>query len=61
MLKSWWKVFKSVAAGAFGVQTEANRQHDFQQKSIIPFIIVGVIFVLLFISTLLVIVNNAVT
>ena len=60
MAANWWRVFKSVAAGVFGVQSEANRQHDFQQKSIVPFILVGVLFVGLFVIGLLVLVKNLV-
>ncbi|WP_340678331.1 DUF2970 domain-containing protein [Paraglaciecola sp.] len=42
-------VFKSVAASVFGVQSAKNRERDFQQHSIVPYIVVGVIFVMLLI------------
>lgn len=29
----------------FGVQSHQNYQHDFQQKSFVPFLLVGLIFV----------------
>ncbi|WP_416307072.1 DUF2970 domain-containing protein [Neptunicella sp. SCSIO 80796] len=60
-MKNWWRIVKSVAASALGVQSEANRQYDFQQKSILPFLLVGVLFVILFIVTIMMVVNFAVT
>ncbi|WP_340679334.1 DUF2970 domain-containing protein [Paraglaciecola sp.] len=42
-------IFKSVAASVFGVQSAKNRERDFQQQSIVPYIVVGVIFVMLLI------------
>ena len=50
-------VVKSVAASALGVQSAANRERDFQQQSVVPYIVVGVFFVILFIMTLLLIVS----
>ena len=51
-------IVKSVAASAFGVQSAANRERDFQQQSVVPYIIVGVIFVALFVLTLVFIVSQ---
>lgn len=45
----WLNVAKSTIAAACGVQTNANRQRDFQQGKPITFIIAGLIFVLVFI------------
>lgn len=56
----FWQVFKSVAASMFGVQSEKNRQIDFQKKSVIPFIVVGIVFVLAFIAVIMVVVNLAI-
>jgi uncharacterized membrane protein YidH (DUF202 family) len=50
-------IILSVAASAFGVQSAKNRERDFQQTSVIPYIVVGVIFVLLFIVLLVSIVR----
>lgn len=47
----------SVVAAAFGVQTEANRQRDFDNSSPIPYIVGGLIFTLLFVLILIGIVN----
>lgn len=45
----WLNVAKSTIAAACGVQTNANRQRDFQQAKPISFIIAGLVFVLVFI------------
>ncbi|MFT6898448.1 MAG: diacylglycerol kinase [Paraglaciecola sp.] len=50
-------IFKSVASSAFGVQSAANRERDFQQQSVVPYIVVGVIFVLIFIAVLIFVVS----
>ena len=52
-----WKVFKSVAASVLGVQSNANYKDDFEQPSFVPFVIVGVLFVLGLIGILILIVN----
>jgi hypothetical protein len=52
-----WSVFKSVAASMLGVQSDANYKSDFEQPSVVPFIIVGILFVLGLIGLLVVIVN----
>lgn len=45
----WLNVAKSTIAAACGVQSNANRQRDFQQGKPVAFIIAGLIFVLVFI------------
>lgn len=45
----WLNVAKSTIAAACGVQTNANRERDFQQGKPVAFIVAGLIFVLLFI------------
>ncbi len=42
-------IIKSVAASAIGVQSSTNKQWDFQQQSIVPYILVGIVFVGLFV------------
>ena len=54
---SLWQVFKSVAASVLGVQSGANYKNDFEQPSFVPFVIVGVLFVLGLIGILILIVN----
>ncbi|WP_040610114.1 DUF2970 domain-containing protein [Salinimonas chungwhensis] len=46
-------VIGSVLASAFGVQSQQNYQRDFSEGSPLPFIIVGVIFTLLLVLSLL--------
>ncbi len=50
---SFWQVLKAVLGAFFGVQSEKQRQQDFQTSSIVPYIAVGVIVALLFVATLL--------
>jgi hypothetical protein len=47
-----WRTFKSVAASAFGVQTQNNLQQDFEQPSAVGFIVIGIVFVVLFVLLL---------
>ena len=55
---SWWGVIKSVAASMFGVQSEQKRQDDFSShQSVLPFLIVGVVFVVLFVISLVLLVK----
>ncbi|TDF36648.1 DUF2970 domain-containing protein [Alteromonadaceae bacterium M269] len=49
---SLWQVIKSVSASMFGVQSEKNRQLDFAQTSIVPYVVVGVIFVAVLVVSL---------
>lgn len=44
-----FQVIGSVVAAAFGVQTAANRERDFQGGSATPYLVAGVLFTLLFI------------
>ena len=48
---------KSVAAAFFGVQSDANRKRDFTQGKFVHFAIAGAIAVVLFILSLVLIVN----
>ncbi|WP_368501264.1 MULTISPECIES: DUF2970 domain-containing protein [Alteromonadaceae] len=54
MKPSLWQIIKSVAASAIGVQSQANYEQDAKANSFVPYLIVGVIFVLCFIATLVV-------
>ena len=42
----------SVLASLFGVQSQKNYQRDFSQSSILPYIIVGVVMVILLVVML---------
>ncbi len=50
------QIIKAVAGAMIGVQSEQQRQQDFASNSPLPYIIVGVIFTLFFVLTLLLIV-----
>ncbi len=50
-------VIASVLSAAFGVQSSRNRERDFSQGQYRQFIIAGVIFTVLFVATLVVVVN----
>ena len=52
-----WQIVKSVLAGAFGVQSGANYALDFKQASPLPYILVGIAFVVLFVLSLIGIVS----
>ncbi|CUS48174.1 MAG: hypothetical protein HLUCCO02_06350 [Idiomarinaceae bacterium HL-53] len=54
---TFWDVVMSVLAAMFGVQTERNRRRDFNQKSGVPYIVVGVVFIVLFVLTIFAIVS----
>lgn len=51
------QVIQSTLAAAFGVQSEEARKRDFTHGRPLPYIIAGVVFTVLFIVTLIVIVN----
>ncbi|MBC6904764.1 DUF2970 domain-containing protein [Saccharophagus sp. K07] len=52
------RVLLSTLAAFIGVQSERNRQADFQQSSILPFMIVGIILAGLFIGGLVLIAKS---
>jgi hypothetical protein len=55
---SIWRVFSSTVAAFFGVQTEQNRQKDFQTQSPLPFIIMGIVLAIALVISLILIVNQ---
>lgn len=52
------QVIKSVLAAALGVQSDENRQKDFEKGSLSTYIIAGVIFTVLFVSGLVFLVST---
>ncbi len=52
------RVIASVAAAAFGVQNSKNRQHDFEQNSILPYIIGGIVFTVVFVGAVYLVVST---
>ena len=53
----WLKVLQSVLASAFGVQSQQKYQQDFAQNNIMPYIVTGIVFVVLLVVGLVVLVN----
>jgi hypothetical membrane protein len=52
------RVIISMLAAFVGVQSEKNRAHDFQQSSILPFLLVGIVMATLFIGGLILIARH---
>lgn len=52
-----WQIIASVLAAGFGVQSQANRERDFTSGNASHYVIVGIVATILFILTLLGIVN----
>lgn len=50
---TFWEVLGSVLAGALGVQSSKNRQRDFTRGNIVHFIIIGIVFTVLFVFTVI--------
>ena len=50
-------VVRSILAAAFGVQTTRNQQRDFAQGNYRHFIVGGIVFTVLFVLTLVLVVN----
>ncbi len=53
----WMNVVKSVVAAAIGVQSNENRKKDFEHGSLPSYLIVGFVFTVLFILTIVYIVS----
>jgi hypothetical protein len=60
MLSKCLRLVKSVSASMLGVQSQSNYEEDFTEKSAIPFIITGIVLVVLFILALVLLVNTIV-
>lgn len=54
---SFWQILASVAAAAFGVQSNKNRERDFQQNRVLPYIIAAVAFTLALVLALMLVVK----
>jgi hypothetical protein len=51
------KVVKSVLSAMLGVRNAKDAEEDFAQQKIWPFVVVGIVFVVLFVLTLVVVVK----
>ena len=50
---SFWQLLKSVFSAFLGVQSSANRERDFKQGKMSHFIWMGLLFGLVFVSTII--------
>lgn len=46
---TFWQIAGSAAAAAFGVQSRANRERDFNRGKPLHFIIAGIVFTIIFV------------
>ncbi len=53
-------VMKSVLAAMIGVQSDENRERDFKQGNASDYIIVGIVFVIIFVITLMLVVSSVI-
>jgi hypothetical protein len=51
------QIIKAVAGAFIGVQSEQQRQQDFNAQSPLPYIVVGVVMTVLFVAALMIIVS----
>ncbi len=51
------QIFKAVAGAFIGVQSEQQRQQDFNSQSPLPYIIVGIVMTILFVAALVFVVS----
>lgn len=49
---SFIRIMKSTLAAAFGVQSNKNREEDFSNSSIVPYLAAGIIFTMVFVFVL---------
>ncbi|WP_199610542.1 DUF2970 domain-containing protein [Flocculibacter collagenilyticus] len=54
---TFFQIVLSVMAAFFGVQSKQNYQQDFNQGNPLPYIVVGIVMVILFVLTLVAIVS----
>lgn len=54
---NFWSIVLSTLAAAVGIQSNKNRERDFQHHSIWPFIIAGILFTVLFVVALMLVVS----
>ena len=54
---TFWNIIKSTLAAGIGVQSKKNLRHDFSQQTATPYIMAGLIFVIIFITSLVFIIK----
>jgi len=58
---SFLSVIGSVFAAIFGIQSDKNRERDFQQNSATSYIVVGIIMVIGLVITMIIVVNSVIS
>jgi len=53
------QIISSILAALVGIQSEQNRRRDFSHGRLLPYVLVGGVALLLFIGTILLVVNWA--
>jgi hypothetical protein len=53
----FWRVMFSVIQAAFGVQNQQNKERDFAEGKVFPFIVAAILFTVIFVGVLLLIVS----
>ncbi|MBR9907190.1 MAG: DUF2970 domain-containing protein [Gammaproteobacteria bacterium] len=53
----FWDIVVSVLAALFGVQSDKNRQRDFNHGNPAVYVAIGAVFVILFVLTLVLVVS----
>ncbi|QQK58278.1 DUF2970 domain-containing protein [Shewanella sp. LC6] len=61
MLSRIWQVFHSTIAAFFGVQSDKNRQKDFQTNSPLPYILMGIVLAIALVASLILLVRQVVS
>jgi hypothetical protein len=51
------QLIKSVFSAAIGVQSDENRRKEFEQGSLLTYVVAGVIFTILFVGSLILLVS----
>lgn len=57
MLKKWFRLIKSVSASMLGIQSQKSYEEDFTEQSAVPFIVTGIVLVVAFVVSLILLVN----
>ncbi|WP_255409454.1 DUF2970 domain-containing protein [Glaciecola sp. 33A] len=57
MLKKWFRLVKSVSASMLGVQSQKSYEEDFTEQSAVPFVVTGIVLVIVFVVSLILLVS----
>lgn len=56
-----WKIIMSVLSALLGVRPAKGAQEDFAQGKLWPYVLVGILFILIFIGVLVIVVKQVLT